>query len=917
MADPINPANRVSITEYLKNTFVLENLKTLTFNLGLDFYAFPHQDTESFGLGLLRYFENQNNLGYFLSEAVKLRKDPVITALLSQLPSFETRQKIQYTLDTNLITSKFDIPKKLVAVLNSGNREVQLVATTTDNTQVLVGVSDSELDGLLKANLGNDREYKVSNITVFSQLSLDSQYNWLEAARRGWTDWTEKGQMVILLLGGLTKVEGLPDSSPPASAQTTPPQAQTLIQTSPPTKVEGLLNSNPAASAQTPPAGILHENPTIPTEEIKPRLLQLYSRGLIGVAAHKDILILDGSSDSDVQTVLKKALADRSSRSNLWPENDYKKLFLTASKKADFIPIVAVLAGGSAEGDSQEKDAVLHCVRKGWPILVMKASGGLADKIQIQRQEVEIYRDQLTKFNKQQAEKAQAANQTQTTRQKKVTAVSAKVEGEVQATPPVENPVYPFINDVAMAEIVEYDNLNFIWLGDTPENFERKIQEINEKGAEDQLLVLAWQRKDSYSFNANRYHNGFWWQQLTVIVLGIIIVFFATLQTLFNNLLPNTVFNIPLLPNNWNVPVNLLTGPLRFLLLLLPVVLAILLAGINRFNPGKKWITLRAATEAVKREIYYYRTQTGIYSPQKLFDNTGDSRKVIFSHSLESINKRWVEGNLDYGALLSAPPKPQPPTDQVKVFKKNKPKPPVKTDLSSNKAEPQAMLYSDMSADDYINARLKHQLNFYQTRIKKYARLLAVLQWLIIIFSGIASLLTALGWEVTITLTATIATGLTTFLEYNQVFNISRQYNHAVNSLNDIYSWWIALEDKQKDPDNINKLVDFTESVVQSEQGGWVQQMQTALTDLREQQTKKGEGGGTVSDNINNAADSGTPVGTNSGSQPQPTAAEAPSQSHNGAHEAHAVGVAVLSKDMADHPAGSPGTGGSADGGQG
>ena len=90
-------------------------------------------------------------------------------------------------------------------------------------------------------------------------------------------------------------------------------------------------------------------------------------------------------------------------------------------------------------------------------------------------------------------------------------------------------------------------------------------------------------------------------------------------------------------------------------------------------------------------------------------------------------------------------------------------------------------------------------------------------------------------------MTTALATALVTYLEYNQVANTLKQYNHAILTLTNIQNWWVALEDAQADQANIDKLVNYVETTLQTEQVGWVQQMQTALTELRAQQAKQGE----------------------------------------------------------------------------
>ncbi len=138
------------------------------------------------------------------------------------------------------------------------------------------------------------------------------------------------------------------------------------------------------------------------------------------------------------------------------------------------------------------------------------------------------------------------------------------------------------------------------------------------------------------------------------------------------------------------------------------------------------------------------------------------------------------------------------------------------------------------------------QLNFYKDRSQKLGRKLTWLQWTILGLGGLATLLAALHFELVITVTTAIVGALVAYLEYNQVANTLKQYNQAILTLTNIQNWWVALGDAQGDPKNINDLVDFVETTLQTEHAGWVQQLQTTLAKLHAQQAKQD---GAYSDN--------------------------------------------------------------------
>ena len=55
--------------------------------------------------------------------------------------------------------------------------------------------------------------------------------------------------------------------------------------------------------------------------------------------------------------------------------------------------------------------------------------------------------------------------------------------------------------------------------------------------------------------------------------------------------------------------VSLTTLP-YYILIVLPIIISILIAALNRFRYGAKWVLIRAAAEAIKSEIYQYRTRS-------------------------------------------------------------------------------------------------------------------------------------------------------------------------------------------------------------------------------------------------------------------------------------------------------------------
>jgi len=561
--------------------------------------------------------------------------------------------------------------------------------------------------------------------------------------------------------------------------------------------------------------------------ELQARLVQLFCRGLARAVAANGTILIDRSVGSAAIPALSKTLLDCTGNTTLlrvvnddeitWPDRDHKDgagsgrrmlepdythivavkgtnrdgvLNTTLGLVEEFsqdIPILTILVNDS----STAKEEIVRSVRRAWPILIIGGSGGLADQLQQAWQDKQNYLQALSKWDAGDSHKPR--------------------------------PSPPFIADPALAEVIAEGDLHFFSITDTPEKLE---QTIDLRLKTDNILSQAQVQRQLYRDEAARQQKIFRRQQFWILLLGVLITALAAFQAFYKQV-------------QWNVPLvstgsfKLVLGDILYYVLIgLPVVLAVLIAGANRFNHGDKWVALRAASEGFKQEMFRYRTHTGNYSDVQVMKNQ-TNREAILAKRLQAITTQWLEGNLDYANFPTSvrPGKAQGPqsTSNSKVLAQRKPKESVY-----------------LPPDRYIVVRVVDQLNFYKDRSQKLGRKLTWLQWTILGLGGLATLLAALHFELVITVTTAIVGALVAYLEYNQVANTLKQYNQAILTLTNIQNWWVALGDAQVDPKNINDLVDFVETTLQTEHAGWVQQLQTTLAKLHAQQAKQD---GAYSDN--------------------------------------------------------------------
>ena len=291
-------------------------------------------------------------------------------------------------------------------------------------------------------------------------------------------------------------------------------------------------------------------------------------------------------------------------------------------------------------------------------------------------------------------------------------------------------------------------------------------------------------------------------------------------------------------------------GWLRYPIIVIPIVTAILLAYYNKFRPANKWILLRGSAEAIKREIYRYRSRTGDYSKDRL---TTNSRDDVFNERLEPVSRRLMQTDVNHGAL-KAYDGPLPPKE-----------------VAQNNDDG----FSFLTPERYIELRLEDQLKYYSSKTPKLEKQVKQMQVAILVAGGVGTLLAAVHAELWVALTTALATALTTSIASRQLDETLVRYNQSAADLANVRDWWTKLSPAAKrNPKNIDQLVEVTEKVLETELSGWVQRMENALAQLKAEEEKGEESGGDKSQPKNE----GTPPPPQSDAIPPQEPADSPGQ---------------------------------------
>jgi signal transduction histidine kinase len=353
------------------------------------------------------------------------------------------------------------------------------------------------------------------------------------------------------------------------------------------------------------------------------------------------------------------------------------------------------------------------------------------------------------------------------------------------------------IDDPALAEIIHDGTLIFFPKQADAAELQHLI-ELNGRNP-DKVLELAWRRFAFYDRNAGLHQTEY--NNLTVRIL--LLGFLTTLLALVIAALE---------AGDTLADVMILNTVLRYLLIALPIVTSIFVTIFSRRKADKKWILLRASAEALKRKIYSYRA---------LVRQAPIEQLTQLQHEVENVSRRLMRTEVNESALIR--------------YEDGEPVPP---EMHGAAGEDDG--FSPLTPEQYIKIRIGDQVSFFGGKTKKLEQLLRRYRVLVLIAGGLGTFLAAVGHELWVPLTTAAVTALTSLLLSRQYDETIIKYNQAKTDLLNVELWWQTLAPAAKqNPKSIRKLVETTEDILAREQSGWVQNMQDALSQLRQEFTEE------------------------------------------------------------------------------
>lgn len=513
-------------------------------------------------------------------------------------------------------------------------------------------------------------------------------------------------------------------------------------------------------------------------DKLKPQLEQLFSRGIARAAADVNAGIVDGGTHSGVMSLMGQGVADRGRTSPLIGVAPAPKVTFPSG------PVEGSIEGGSPLDPNHNYFVLVDEPEWGDEADLMY---GLAEELSQDGSTITVL------VNGGPVAKDEVLRSVRHHWPIVVIEGSGRLADEIAGH--WKDKKAPE-GDAAMAEIIGEGNIHLFSAQGLPSELRRLI--VRQLYG-DNALRQAWERFARYDTNAQGQQKTFSSLLASILWLGVLATVLAVVHRQLTAILPAST------------PARYLLEFLKYIIIVVPITISILVAVSNRFKTGKKWVLLRGSAEAIKREIFHYRTRTGIYGDEQISAAT-TSRDVALSRAVANITRRVSQTEVNELALKrydgSIPP----------------------TYGAGDADDGMSVL----TPEAYIAGRLDDQLRYFDSKTEKMEWQIKWRQFAIYIIGGLGTLLAAIELQIWIAVTTAVATALTAHLEHFQLESTLVKYNQSAADLGNVKSWWRALSKSEREaPSNKTLLVESTEKILENELTGWVQRMQDALAKIR------------------------------------------------------------------------------------
>lgn len=299
--------------------------------------------------------------------------------------------------------------------------------------------------------------------------------------------------------------------------------------------------------------------------------------------------------------------------------------------------------------------------------------------------------------------------------------------------------------------------------------------------------ILA--RRKSYDNTARVLQSRAHVVELGVLTLGVVAVFLSVFDSQIDA--SDTIHEV-----------------FRWVLIVVPAVVAALIALDGVLASGKRWLLIRATCEAIKREIFVWRTRTGVYAPGAVSSNPdqpGDATELLANRVAV------IEADL-MGSIVAATTHFERAGESSYVGA-------TKDDDG----------LSQLDASGYVRLRLADQLAYYRRKIARLNPQRRTYQVVGICAGVTGSILSTAGETAWVAVAFAIGAAMGAYARQRQLDTTLLGFSRASAALEEIRTRWDAAPPQRHTDVRFEQLVHDVEHALEAEQSNWAKQMKVAL----------------------------------------------------------------------------------------
>jgi hypothetical protein len=388
------------------------------------------------------------------------------------------------------------------------------------------------------------------------------------------------------------------------------------------------------------------------------------------------------------------------------------------------------------------------------------------------------------------------------------------------------------------------------------------IPALGGENLERERLMEAWEQVVLFQYNA-RFHKR------TADVLEFLILLFGFLSTV-----AATVFvQYRMHDTDDATDSGIMAGPpkageksypLHIVNIILPSLVALFLALNSEWKPLSKFATLLMCQRQMESEIFAYCCRAGAYARSGRTLDIADADKggiatgteserladsqpeEMFASAIRDIWNRIAESDLQESSLVTPPN-----IGWAEMARKDETVARTQTEtvarslhisqsalkhgLDPHSAELVKSVWDGsqmrLSADDYMNVRLRPLLHRYQKQARSLARPLHALQFGVFLSAFASTLAAAFGYTAVVPCIGALAAAFSGWLSFSKVEARLGAVNNAIYQLNKLLTFWGGLSLIHKRlPVNMSVLIETCEAAAMAELSSYIAYVQAAAS---------------------------------------------------------------------------------------